>query len=115
MTKAAIVLVGLLVGSSLVAQANPGRSQNEQKNQVTVQGCISRSSGDYVPTQFDPGNSYVLHSASNINLGDYLGKEVKVIGTNSTALTDTSDSGRSAPSATITVNSIRTVANECRP
>jgi hypothetical protein len=105
----------LLMGGSLMAQANPDRSPNDKKEQVTVQGCVGRSSGDYVLMQFDPGNSYVLHSVNKIKLGRYLGQEVKVTGSKSPTLSDTSDAARSAPSTTIIVNSISTISKECEP
>ena len=105
----------LLMGGSLMAQANPDRSPNDKKEQVTVQGCVSRSSGDYVLMQSDPGNSYVLHSGNNVRLGHYLGQQVKFKGTKSPTLSDSSDAARSAPSTTITVNSINTISKECRP
>ena len=115
MNKATMVLVMLIGGSWLMAQARSDRSPNDKPGQVTVQGCVSRSSGDYVLMQFDPGDSYVLRSANNLMLGHYLGEEVKVIGTESPTLSDTSDSGRSAASTTIMVNSISTISKECRP
>jgi hypothetical protein len=34
---------------------------------ITVQGCVSRSSGDYVLMQLDPGNCYVLQYAQYLN------------------------------------------------
>ena len=105
----------LLMGASLMAQANSDRPPNDKKGQVIVQGCIGRSSGDYVLMQSDPGNSYVLHSVNNIKLGHYLGQQVKVTGTKSPTLSDSSDAARSAPSTTITVNSINTISRECRP
>jgi hypothetical protein len=105
----------LLVGGWLVAQTNSEPSQNNKQDQVTVQGCVNRSSGDYVLIESDPGNSYVLHSANHIKLARYLGQQVKVTGTKSSTLSDTSDSGRSAPPTTITVSSISTVAKECKP
>ena len=72
--KHATMVFLLLTGGWLMAQANSDRSPNDKKEQVTVQGCVSRSSGDYVLTQSDPGNSYVLHSVNNIQLGHYLGQ-----------------------------------------
>lgn len=113
--KCTAMMLLLLIGSSLMAQANPDRSPNDKKEQVTARGCVSRSSGDYVLTQFDPGNSYVLHSVNNIKLGHYLGQEVKVTGTKSLTLNDASDAGRSAPSTTITLNSVTTISKACRP
>jgi hypothetical protein len=63
----------LLAGGWLMAQANPGQSGSNKQEQVTVQGCVSRSSGDYVLTLLDPGNSYVLRSANNnVKLGHLL-------------------------------------------
>ncbi len=104
----------LLMGGCLMAQANSDRSPNDKKGQVTVQGCVSRSSGDYILMQFDPGDSYVLQSVSGIKLDNYLGEEVRVIGNESPTLSDTSDAGRSAPSTTIMVNSISIASRECR-
>lgn len=101
----------LLIGASLMAQANP----KTKPEQVTVEGCVSRSSGDYVLTQVDPGNNYVLHSANHVKLGQYLGQQVKVTGTKSTTLSDASDAGRSTSPTTITVNSISTISKECKP
>jgi hypothetical protein len=115
MNKAMIGLVLLTGGGWLMAQANSGQSRNDKQVQVTVQGCVSRSSGDYVLMQFDPDNSYVMHSANDIGLVHYLGKEVRVIGTESPTLSDASDTGRSAPPTTIMVNSISTISEECRP
>jgi hypothetical protein len=115
MNKAMIVFVLLTGGGWLMAQANSDQSPNDKQAQVAVQGCVSRSSGDYVLMQFDPGNSYVMHSANDIKLEYYLGKEVRVIGSASPTLSDTSDTGRSAPPTTIMVNSISTISKECRP
>jgi hypothetical protein len=112
MKRAKMVLSLLLVAGWAMAQTNPDRPLKD-KRQIAVQGCVSLSSGDYVLMQFDPGNSYVLHSVNHIKLGHYLGQEVKVTGTKSPTLSDTSDAGRSAPSTTITVNSIRTISREC--
>jgi hypothetical protein len=105
----------LLAGGWLMAQENPEQSPTNKHEQITVQGCVNRSSGDYILTQLDPGNSYVLHAINHIKLGHYLGQEVKVTGTKSSTESDTSDSARSAPSITITVSSISTVSKECRP
>jgi hypothetical protein len=102
----------LLVSGWLMGQANP----KDHQEQVVLQGCVSRSSGDYILTQLDPGNSYVLHSAnSSVKLGRHLGRQVKVTGIKSPTLNDASDSGRSAPPTTITVNSITTISKECQP
>ena len=116
MMKHVMVVFVLLIGSGcLMAQANSAQSPNDKKGQVTLKGCVSRQSGDYILMQADPSVSYVLHSGSNVKLGDYLGQQVKVTGTKSSTLSDSSDAARSAPPTTITVNSINTISKECKP
>jgi hypothetical protein len=109
------VFVLLFVGGCLVAQSGQAQSQpsTKAKGQVTVQGCVSRQSEDFILTQSDPGNSYVLHAADKIKLSQYLGQEVKVTGTKSSTLNDSSDTGRSTSPVTITVSSVKTISKEC--
>jgi hypothetical protein len=109
------VFVLLFLGSCLIAQSVQAQSQpsTKAKGQVTVQGCVSRQSEDYILTQSDPGNSYVLHAADNIKLGQYLGQQVKVTGTKSPTLSDSSDAGRSTSAVTLTVSSVKTISKEC--
>jgi hypothetical protein len=112
-----ILLVVLFVGSWLMAQANPDQSQHppdEKKGQVTVQGCVSRSSGDFVLMQSDPGNSYVLHATNKINLGHYLGQQVAVTGTESPTMSSSSDAGKRGSSVTIMVDSINAISKQCK-
>jgi hypothetical protein len=109
------LFVLLFVGSSLVAQSSQAQSQpsTKAKGQVTVQGCVGRQSEDFILTQSDPGNSYVLHAADKIKLSQYLGQQVKVTGTKSPTLNDSSDAGRSTSPVTITVSSVKTISKEC--
>jgi hypothetical protein len=109
-----ILLVMLFLGSWLMGQASPDQSQQspkETKGQVTVQGCVSRSSGDYVLMQ--PGSSYVLHATNNIKLGHYLGHQVEVTGTESPTMSTSSNAGRSQSSVTIMVGSINAISKQC--
>ena len=111
--KRTILLVVLFVGGCVMAQASPDQPSREKKGQVRVQGCVSRSSGDYILMQSDPGNSYVLHAASKVKLGQFLGQRVEVSGSKSPTLSDSSDAGRSPAAVTIMVNSIKTISKEC--
>lgn len=115
MIKRTAMVLLLLTGGWLLAQTNPDQSPKDKNGQVTVEGCVSRSSGDYILMQSDPGNSYVLHSANKIKLGNYLGQQVKVTGTKSPTLSDSSDAARVPPPTTITVSSISTISKECKP
>jgi hypothetical protein len=111
----------MLSGSFLWAQdTSPGNpSQDNSKNskgQVTVQGCVSRSTGDYILMQQRPDKTYVLQATGKTRLGQYLGQQVEVTGTKSPSLSTSSDAlakmGSPAPT-TITVTSIKTIAKEC--
>jgi hypothetical protein len=110
-----------LFGSFLVAQdstpANPGHQDSkDSKGQVTVRGCVSRSSGDYILMKQDPGVTYELQATGKTKLSKYLGQRVEVTGTESPSMSTSSDSSARAGSpspVTLTVTSIKTIAKEC--
>jgi len=117
-----IVLLVLLVSASIiVAQDNnlpKGASlanSKPSKAQITVEGCVSRSNGDFTLVKPDPAMTYELHSTGKMKLSHYLGQQVQVTGTTSPSLWTSSDSleGRAPASVTLTVTTIRTVAKEC--
>ena len=109
----------LLLSSSFLLAPEMSPSQDnskDSKGEVTVQGCVSRSSGDYTLTQTDPVKTYELQATGKTKLGQYLGQQVEVTGRKSPSLSTSSDSmakmGSPAPT-TITVTSIKTLAKEC--
>ena len=107
----------LLSSSFLVVQSSLSQdTSKDSKGQVTVQGCVSRSSGDYILSQTDPAKTYELQATGKTKLGQYLGQQVEVTGRKSPSLSTSSDSmakmGSPAPT-TITVTSIKTLAKEC--
>jgi hypothetical protein len=114
-------LVFLLSGSFLLAQDNnPGttgqHTSNEAKGQVTVQGCVARSSGDYILMKQHPAITYELQATGKIKLRQYLGQRVEVIGKESPSMSTSSDAltKTGAPSSlTLTITSIKTIAKEC--
>jgi hypothetical protein len=86
------------------------------KGQVTVQGCVGRSSGDYVLIKQDPAVTYELQATGKMRLRNYLGQRVEVTGQESPTLSTSSDALNktgSASSVTIMVSSIRTIEKEC--
>jgi hypothetical protein len=111
----------LLSGSFLLAQnSNPGNgtqhNAKDSKGQVTVRGCVSRSSGDYILIKQDPGMTYELQATGKTRLRHYLGQRVEVIGTESPTLSTSSDALNktgSASSLTLTITSIKTIDKEC--
>jgi hypothetical protein len=118
MTKLFFAL--LLSGSFLLAQdsnSNMSRENSkDSKGQITVEGCVGRSSGDYVLTKQNPGVTYELQGTGNIKLRNYLGQRVEVVGTEGPSMSSSSDAMNktgSAASSTITVSSIRTVDKVC--
>jgi len=111
----------LFSGSFLLAQdsnSNPmSRNNSKDSNgQVTVRGCVDRSSGDYVLIKQDPAMTYELHATGKTKLRQYLGQRVEVTGTQSPSLSTSSDAMAkmgSAASTTLTISSIRTIDKEC--
>jgi len=111
----------LLSGTFLLARvssSNPMSQDNskESKGQVTVQGCVGRSSGDYILTKQNPGMTYELQASGKTKLRQYLGRRVEVTGTESPSLSTSSDAltkTGSASSVTLTITSIKMIAKEC--
>jgi hypothetical protein len=111
----------LLSGSFLLAQdgasSNSGRqAAKDSKGQVTLQGCLSRSSGDYILMKQDPGVTYELQASGKTKLRHYLGQQVEVSGTESPSMSTSSDSSARSGSpspVTLTITSIKTIAKEC--
>jgi predicted small secreted protein len=64
--KKTMLVVLVIWASVLLAQesnAPSGSGQDNSKHakgQVTVQGCVGRSTGDYILTKQDPGTTYEL-------------------------------------------------------
>jgi len=116
-----LVFALLLSASFVVAQDNkPAAGASEKskntKDQVTVQGCVSRSSGDYVLMKQDPAVTYELQATGKMRLRNYLGQRVEVTGQESPTMSTSSDTltktGSASP-VTITVRSIKTIDKEC--
>jgi len=107
-----MVFALLLAGGRLMAQGQSQQPPTEKPGHVTVQGCVSRSSGAFTLMQSDPGNSYVLRPSGKLKLDPYLGQQVEVTGRETP--TTSSSSYRRPPSAvTIVVESIRTISKQC--
>lgn len=108
-----LLSTGLLLGQgSNPSQPNPKASNG----QVTVQGCVSRSSGDYVLMTSDPGMTYELQATGKIKLRKYLGQRVEVTGKESPSMSTSSDTSArvgSPSSVTLTATWIKSIAKEC--
>jgi hypothetical protein len=81
-----------------------------------VQGCVGRSSGDYILMKQDPGMTYELQATGKTKLRQYLGQQVEVTGTESPSMSTSSDTSARAGSpspVTLTVTSIKTIDKEC--
>jgi hypothetical protein len=116
----ALLFAVLLSASFAMAQDKPATTApdnaKQTKGQVTVQGCVSRSSGDYILFRQDPGVTYELQATGKVRLHDYLGQRVEVTGEETPSMSTSSDAmtrvGSASP-VTIKVSSIRTIAKEC--
>jgi len=115
-----LLFVLLLSASFALAQddksAAAPKDSNQAKGQVTVQGCVSRLSGDYILIKQDPAITYELQPTGKIRLHSYLGQRVEVTGQQSPSMSTSSDSmtrtGSASP-VTITVSSIKTIEKRC--
>jgi protein involved in polysaccharide export with SLBB domain len=112
----------LLAVSSLMAQSGPDQSSSANKvhsknseDDITVQGCLTRATGNYVLMQTDPSNTYKLEEVNRkIKLGPHLGEQVEVTGWESPSLSTSSDYNRAGVSSlTLMVTSIRTLNKHC--
>lgn len=110
----------LLSGCCLLAQdstpASPQQNSKDSKGEVTLQGCVSRSSGDYILMKQDPAVTYELQATGKTKLRHYLGQRVEVTGKESPSMSTSSDAmarmGSAAP-VTLTITSIRTLDKDC--
>ncbi len=108
------------LGSLLAQDSSPSktspRNSKDSKGQLTVQGCVTRSSGDYVLIKQDPGMTYELQATGKIKLHRYLGRQVEVTATESPSMSTSSDAMArmgSPASVTLTITSIKTIEKEC--
>lgn len=117
MRQVCLALALLLSASFILAQDTMSQDNSkDSKGQVTVQGCVSKSSGDYILEKQNPAMTYELQATGKIKLSHYLGQRVEVTGTKSPSMSTSSDAieKMGAPSSvTLTVSSIRTVSKEC--
>jgi hypothetical protein len=119
-----LFLALLLTSSFLVAQDSSTVSQDkasrdnskDSKGAVTMQGCVSRSSGDYVLMKQNPTETLELQATNKIKLRQYLGQRVEVTGTQSASMSTSSDAiarmGSPSP-VTLTITSIKTLDKNC--
>lgn len=110
----------LLFSSLLLAQksnsSSPSQHDSETSDgEMTVQGCVSRSSGDFILVKADLGMAYQLHATGKIRLKHYLGQQVEVTGRESPSLTTSSNpSGKiGSASVALTITSIKTIEKQC--
>ncbi len=111
----------LLSASFVVAQDNKSAAAASEKpkhtkGEITIQGCVSRLSGDYILMKSDPAVTYQLQATGKMRLRNYLGKQVEVTGKESPTMSTSSDfinkTGSASPE-TITISSIRAIDKEC--
>lgn len=120
MNRFLIVAILLSAGLLLAQDSNPDNagksSRKPSKDQVTMQGCVSLSNGDYILMKTDPAVSYELQATGKTHLRHYLGREVEVTAHEEPTLSSSSDAlnkvGSAAP-LTLTIISIKTIERRC--
>ncbi len=116
---AVLFAVSVLIAQSSLGQSSAAnkRHSKHHRSEITVQGCLSITAGDYTLVQTDPGNTYELDSRK-VDLGEHLGEQVEVTGWERPSLATSSDiltRNGAAGSSTIIVDSIKTIAKQCTP
>jgi hypothetical protein len=112
----AILLLSASVAFAQDSTASGSADAKRDKDQITMQGCVSRSGGDYILVKQDPAVSYELQATGKIRLHDHLGQRVEVTGEKSPTMSSSSDAMNrvgSASPVTITVRSIKMIDKEC--
>lgn len=114
MRTISLAILLLSAGVVLAQDTSANNHADNSNGTVTVQGCVSRSSGDYILMKQDPAVTYELQSSHKIKLSHYLGQQVEVTGSESPTMGTSSDSNRrSASPVTLTITSIKTIQKEC--
>jgi hypothetical protein len=121
MSKTTVVLIVLCAAVSLgqttdTSQSSTTKQPKKSNDEVTVRGCLSKLSSDYVLNQPDEGNSYELQGSRKMRLGPYLGQEVEVTGVQQPSMMTSADyltKTGAATSVTIVVHSIKSIAKRC--
>jgi hypothetical protein len=112
-----VIWAGVLLAQESNAPSGPSRDDSKHaEGLITVQGCVGRSTGDYILTKQDPGMTYELQATGKIKLRHYLGQRVEVTGNESPSMSTSSDtlSRMGSPaSVTLTITSIKTIDKEC--
>lgn len=110
------VVITLFLAASLLAQDSNPPVKHHRKDEITVQGCISRSNGDYILMKQDPGITYQLQATGKTRLKNYLGQRVEVTAFESPTLSSSSDAmnkiGSAAP-VTLSITSIKMLDKNC--
>lgn len=115
------LVVLMFAGSFLLAQDSGSSAMGQDtakdsKGEMTVRGCVGRSSGDFILTQQNPAMTYELQATGKTKVGHYLGQRVEVTGKKSPSMSTSSDAieKMGAPaSVTLTIDSIKTISKEC--
>jgi hypothetical protein len=114
--KKTIASLILFASVWLVAERSEGQSQQppkEKQGPVTVEGCVSRASGEFTLIQPDASNTYVLRASGKVKLDPYLGQQVEVSGSETPSMGTSANRGRPASPVTIVVDSIKTISKRC--
>jgi hypothetical protein len=106
----------LLSSGWLLAQDNAAKNESakDSNGQITVTGCVSRSSGDYILMK--QNLSYQLQPGKNMRLKDYLGRRVEITGNTSPTMPTSSDAINKVGSAspvTLNIRSIKILDAQC--
>lgn len=113
-----VLLLGLSWAVAQESSTSPSQSSSSRTSagQMTVEGCLSGSSGNFTLTDKN-GTSYQL-TGDTAKLSEHVGHEVKVTGTSSaegaTSSTGAPAAGSAGAGQTLQVSSVKHVSKTCK-
>ena len=98
--------------SSAGSQGSNGSARTGAGGQITVEGCLSGSSGNFTLTDKN-GTAYQL-TGDTAKLSEHVGHEVKITGTSASADASGSQTSASGAGQALQVTSMKHISKTCK-
>jgi hypothetical protein len=106
-------VIGSNFAFARITDAVRSDESSKKNEEVTVSGCVSRLNSNFILEVSGKNYSYQLQATKEINLDQFLGKEVEVTGSETTPMSTSSPRASMANPLALNVHSIKTVRDRC--